>query len=135
MCSPRGLLLIASLMSLRDAFGADWIWIQLRRLRGVGISAQQTTARFDMCFFFSSFLPSKHRNLLPREPPLSPSRSGLAVMDWHPLSVKPALWLFNEAAWQRRNSAAAAAASMGNSIKGPFPRWSEVLEEQPRVLA
>lgn len=132
MCYPRGLLLIASLMSLRDVFGADWLRIQLCRLGGVGISAQQTTAQFDVCFFF--FFPPFETSKLasPRTPP--PSRSGLAVMDWHPLSVKPALWLFNEAAWQRRNSAAAAA-SMRNSIKGPFSRWFGRLEKQsqPRV--
>lgn len=52
---PQGLLLIASLMSLWDVLVGYWIWIQLCRLRGVGISAQQTTARFDMDFFF--FLP------------------------------------------------------------------------------
>lgn len=50
---PQGLLLIASLMSLWDVLVGDWIWIQLCRLRGVGISAHQTTARFDMDFFFS----------------------------------------------------------------------------------
>lgn len=51
---PQGLLLIASLMSLWDVLVGYWIWIQLCRLRGVGISAQQTTARFDMDFFFFS---------------------------------------------------------------------------------
>lgn len=97
MCYPQGLLLIASLMSLRDVFVVHWIWMQLCRLGGVGISAQQTTAQFDMdfSFFFFSFLPSRHRHLPPREDP--PVRSGPAVMDWPPPSVKPALWLFNEA--------------------------------------
>lgn len=53
MCYPQGLLLIASLMSLRDVFFTDWIWIQLCHLGGASISAQQTTAQFDVpCFFF-----------------------------------------------------------------------------------
>lgn len=72
MCYPQGLLLIASLMSLRDVLVVDWIWMQLCRLRGVGIPAQQTTAQFDMDFsFFFSFLPSRHRHLAPREDPPS----------------------------------------------------------------
>lgn len=72
MCYPQGLLLIASLMSLRDVF-VNWIWIQFFRLRGVGISAQQTTAQFDMDFFF--FFPSFQTSQLAslRGPLLSPS--------------------------------------------------------------
>lgn len=59
MCYPQGLLLIASLMSLWDVLVGYWIWIQLCRLRGVGISAQQTTAQFDTgFFFFPPFLPA-----------------------------------------------------------------------------
>lgn len=97
---PQGLLLIASLMSLWDVLVGYWIWIQLCRLRGVGISAQQTTARFDMGFFFSPPLPPGPCSLLPLEVSAT-IRSGLAVMDWHPVSVKTALWLFNEAIRQR----------------------------------
>lgn len=95
MCYPQGLLLIASLMSLRDVFVVGWIWMQLCRLRGVGISAQQTTAQFDMVFLFF-FFPSFQTSSLasPGGPP--PVRGGPAVMDWRPPSVKPALWLFNE---------------------------------------
>lgn len=97
MCYPRGLLLIASLMSLWDVLVGCWIWIQLCRLRSVRILAQQTTAQFDMDFFFS--IPDI-ATCVPQR--FSPIRSGLAVMDWHPLSVKTALWLFNEAIWQRK---------------------------------
>lgn len=59
--------------------------------QGWWISAQQTTAQFDIGFSTFFFFPSFHH-----PPPRSPVRSGPAVMDWHPLSVKPALWLFNE---------------------------------------
>lgn len=41
------------------------------------------------------------------------------MMDWHPLSVKPALGLFNEATRQRQNSAAPASPGR-SSIKGKF---------------
>lgn len=51
MCYPQGLLLIASLMSLWDVLAIYWICIQHCCLRGVGISAQQMTAQFDMDFF------------------------------------------------------------------------------------
>lgn len=103
----------------------DWIWIQLCRLGGVGISARQTTARFDVGFLFLFFRsPSPPP---PPPPPHSPPplflpdpaaclpsnpleasatvRSGPAVMDWHPVSVKTALWLFNEAISQGGASA------------------------------
>lgn len=85
MCYPQGVLLIASLMSLWDVLVGYWIWIQLCRLRGVGILAHQMTAQFDMDFFF--FLPLLAiAACLPQRFP--PFRSGLAVMDWHPVSVK-----------------------------------------------
>lgn len=60
MFYPQGLLLIASLMSLWDMLVGYWIWIQLCRLRGVGISAHQTTAQFDMDFFFFPFFLFSH---------------------------------------------------------------------------
>lgn len=91
MCYPQGLLLIASLMSLWDVLVVYWICIQLCRLRGVGISAQQTTAQFDMDFFFLySFLSAltacfplevQHPPPPPPPPPpikKSPSCDGLA---------------------------------------------------------
>lgn len=83
MSYPQGLLLIASLMSLRDVFVVDWIWIQLCRLGGVGISAQQTTAQFDMDFsFFFFFFPSFQTSPLasPGGPPRQkwPGCDGLA---------------------------------------------------------
>lgn len=84
MCYPQGLLLIASLMSLWDVLVGYWIWIQLSRLRGVGISAQQTTAQFDMDFFFF-FSPSSQPLQLASPTPLEvsphqkwPSCDGLA---------------------------------------------------------
>lgn len=105
----------------------DWIWIQLCRLGSVGISAGQTTARFDVGFFFFFFalpphlllslllltpppnpLPPRTPQLASPPPPLEVSttvRSGPAVMDWHPVSVKTALWLFNEAISQGGASA------------------------------
>lgn len=92
MCYPQGLLLIASLTRLWDVLVGYWMWIQLCRLRGVGILAQQTTAQFDINFSFFffltiNFLLSGSRFSPPEvSPPLI--RSGLAVMDWHPLSVK-----------------------------------------------
>lgn len=98
MCYPQGLLLIASLMSLWDELVVGWIWMQLWLLRGgeSPLSTRQLSLTLFLPPFFS-FLPSRHRHLHPREdPPPSPVRSGPAVMDWHPLSVKPALWFFNE---------------------------------------
>lgn len=87
MCNPQGLLLIASLMSLWDVLVGYWIWIQLCRLGGVGISAHQTTAQFDMGFFFI-ISPSSQPLQLASPGGFPPIRSGLAVMDWHPVSVK-----------------------------------------------
>lgn len=77
-----------------------------------GASARQTTARFDGGFFFFSFffflfppplLPPPH-HCSPLEVSAGVT-SGSAVMDWHPASVKTALWLFNEAISQRGASA------------------------------
>lgn len=86
MCYPQGLLLIASLMVSWDVLVGYWIWIQLCRLRGVGILAHQTTAQFDMNFFFP--LPSSQPLQLASPRGFPPIRSSLAVMDWHPVSVK-----------------------------------------------
>lgn len=116
MCHPRGLLLIASLMSLRDMFLIDWMWIQLRRLGGVGISAQQTTAQFDMSFSFLfnfSFLPDIATWLPGRTP-----SSEVARLWWIGI-----LWVSNPlcgSLMRRRKNSAAPASSIKNSIKGTF---------------
>lgn len=81
-------------MSLWDVLVDYWIWIQLCRLRGVGISAHQTTAQFDMDCFFFPFLPAIAAFLPQRFPPYQkwPSYDGLASCE-----CQTALWLFNEA--------------------------------------
>lgn len=122
MCYPQGLLLIASLMSLRDVFVVDWIWIQLCRLGGVGISAQQTTAQFDMdfsFFFFLSFLPDIATCLPGRTPP-----SEVARLWWIGL-----LRVSNPlcgSLMRRRQNSAAPASSIRNSIKGKFSSYRTV---------
>lgn len=80
------------------------------------------TARFDGGFFILFFLPfsahplplahhasssqTEQPNHTPPPPEVSTSvTSGSAVMDWHPASVKTALWLLNEAISQRGASA------------------------------
>ncbi len=96
MCYPQGLLLIASLMSLWDVLVGYWIWIQLCRLRGVGISAHQTTAQFDMDFFS---LPPSHCSLPPLE--VSPHQKWPSCDGLASCECQTALWLFNEAIRQR----------------------------------
>lgn len=81
MYYPRGLLLIASLVSLRDMFVVDWMWIQLCRLRGVGISAQQTTAQFDIIFSSFYFIYPSFQTL-PLGSPEGPLPSELALLWW-----------------------------------------------------
>ena len=80
MCYPQGLLLIASLMSLWDVLAGYWMWIQLFRLRGVGISAHQTTARFDMNIFSKPLQPPSPLEGPPSTPPHQkwPGCDGLA---------------------------------------------------------
>lgn len=101
MCYPQGLLLIASLTRLWDVLVGYWMWIQLCRLRGVGILAQQTTAQFDINFSFFffltiNFLLSTKSVFSPRGFPAPyqkwPSCDGLASSE-----CQTALWYFNEA--------------------------------------
>lgn len=99
MCYPHGLLLIASLMSLWDVLVGCWIWIQLCRLRGVGILAHQTTAQFDMHFFFSYPPSPRHCSLLPLE--VSPHQKWPSCDGLASCVCQTALWLFNEAIRQR----------------------------------
>ena len=102
MCHhPQGLLLIASLTRLWDVLVGYWIWIQLCRLGGAGISARQTTARFDVDLL--SLLPATAACFPlevppPHPPPYQkwPGCDGLASCE-----CQTALWLFNEAIRRR----------------------------------
>lgn len=87
--------------------------------QGWWISAQQTTAQFDIGFStFFSFLPSRHRHLPPREDPRPPPTSEVAQLWWIGI-----LWVSNPlcgSLMSRRKNSAAPASSRRFSIKGKF---------------
>lgn len=68
----------------------SWMWTQLCRLGGVGISAHQATAHFDMDFSSQPLQLGSPQRLARYQK--WPSRDGLASCE-----CQTALWLCNEA--------------------------------------